>query len=71
MSLPDATQTLVDDLRDAGAPQSMVDKALSFAYHDFRSDHAMPKHLLVDDATAAGLSEIAEKAKQGAYDDEL
>lgn len=39
-------------------------------YHDFDSELAAPKITLVDDLRAAGFGDLAQKAIDGAYDDE-
>ena len=39
-------------------------------YHDFDSTLATPKIALVNDLRAAGFADLAEKAIDGAYDDE-
>lgn len=68
LDLPESQAQLVKDLRAAGAPDDMISKTGAGLYHDYVSPHPMPKHLLVGDAKANGLDEIAHRAKQGHYD---
>lgn len=68
LDLPESQEQLVKDLKAAGAPDEMVSKTGAGAYHDYVSPHPMPKHLLVMDAKAHGLDEIAARAKGGHYD---
>lgn len=68
LDLPESQEQLVQDLKAAGAPDEMISKVGAGAYHDYVSPHPMPKHLLVMDAKANDLHEIAQRAKQGAYD---
>lgn len=66
--LPESQQQLVDDLSSAGAPSWMIEKTREGWYHDYVSEHPMPKALLVHDAQETGLQEIADRAKRGDYD---
>ena len=68
LDLPESQEQLVKDLKAAGAPDEMISKTGAGAYHDYVSPHPMPKHLLVTDAQANGLDEIAHRAKHGHYD---
>jgi len=68
LDLPASQEQLVKDLKAAGAPDEMVSKVGAGAYHDYVSPHPMPKHLLVMDAKANDLHEIAKRAKDGHYD---
>jgi len=68
LDLPDSQAQLVKDLRAAGAPDDLISRTGAGLYHDYVSPHPMPKHLLVGDAKAAGLEEIAQRAQQGHYD---
>jgi hypothetical protein len=68
LDLPESQEQLVKDLKAAGAPKDMISKTGAGLYHDYVSPHPMPKHLLVGDAKAAGLDEIAHRAKSGHYD---
>ena len=68
LDLPESQAQLVKDLKAAGAPDDMISKTGAGVYHDYVSPHPMPKHLLVTDAKAAGLQEIAHRAKNGHYD---
>lgn len=62
-----STDLLVKDLLELNAPSEIISKAKSNQYHDYKSDSATPILDLVNDCRKAGLSEIAEKAKQGVY----
>lgn len=62
-----STDLLVKDLLELNAPSEIISKAKSNQYHDYKSDSATPIFDLVNDCIKAGLSEIAEKAKQGVY----
>lgn len=68
LNLPESQEQLIKDIRAAGGPGEMVSKVGAGVYHDYVSPHPMPKHLLVADAKANGLDEIAHRAKQGHYD---
>jgi hypothetical protein len=68
LDLPDSQKQLVKDIRAAGGPDEMVSKVGAGVYHDYVSPHPMPKHLLVADAKAHGLHEVAERVKLGRYD---
>ena len=68
LDLPESQEQLVKDLRDAGAPDDLISRVGAGLYHDYVSPHPMPKHLLVGDAKAAGLEEIAQRAQNGHYD---
>ena len=68
LDLPESQAQLVKDLRAAGAPDDMISRTGAGLYHDYVSPHPMPKHLLVGDAKAAGLEEIAQRAMRGHYD---
>lgn len=46
------------------------DRAKAGVYHDYETDLAAPKMTLAQDLTAAGFSDLAEKVRDGAYDDE-
>jgi hypothetical protein len=46
----------------------MISKVGAGIYHDYVSPHPMPKHLLVGEAKANDLHEIAKRAKRGDYD---
>ena len=52
----------------ADAPKAMVARAIDGFYDDFASPLAMPIHQLVADAKAAGLKDIARRAKRGEFD---
>lgn len=57
------------DLAENDAPESLKQKARNKEFHDFESPYALPKMRLVRHLSKAGLSEMAEKAKKGRYDD--
>jgi len=68
LDLPESQGQLVKDLQAAGAPDDMISRTGAGLYHDYVSPHPMPKHLLVGDAKANDLEEIAQRAMQGHYD---
>jgi len=68
LDLPESQGQLVKDLQAAGAPDDMISRTGAGLYHDYVSPHPMPKHLLVVDAKANDLEEIAQRAMQGYYD---
>lgn len=68
LDLPESQEQLIRDLDAAGAPKDMISRVGAGLYHDYVSPHPMPKHLLVGDAKANGLQEIADRAMQGHYD---
>jgi hypothetical protein len=64
---------LVIDLQ--GKPQSLlrdriIARALSGLYHDFDSPLETPKMELVEELRQAGYADLAQKVKDGDYDDE-
>ncbi len=59
---------LADTLVAAGAPVDMVIRARGGYYDDFKSPIATPCIQLVNDARAAGLSDIATRAINGDFD---
>jgi hypothetical protein len=61
-------EKLAQALKAANAPQWMVDNALAGQYDDFESDSAMPCVQLVIDCQAAGLEDMANRAKNGEFD---
>ncbi len=69
------TQTkLIEDLLKK--PETKVrDAILQYAkvggYHDFKSDIAMPKRLLVEHLIKAGYTDLATNTKRGDYDDKF
>jgi hypothetical protein len=63
---PAARLTLA--LREAGAPQDMIDRAATGYYGDFTSPLPFPISRLVKDARAAGLDAIARRAMDGEFD---
>ena len=46
----------------------MLEHVRAFEYHDFKSNHPMPKMQLVVDLGLLGYEDLAEKAMHGAYD---
>lgn len=68
LDLPESQEQLVKDIKAAGGPDDMISRVGAGLYHDYVSPHPMPKHLLVGDAKANGLEEIAKKAQEGCYD---
>lgn len=59
---------LAQALREAGAPETMVNKALAGSYDDYESDSATPIVDLVNDATSYGLTTLAGRAMNGDFD---
>lgn len=59
---------LAADLEAAGAPGGMVERARRGHYDDFESPLSLPIVALVRACNEAGLIDIAERAKDGAYD---
>ena len=55
-------------LEASHAPVEMIAKARAGAYDDYESDSATPIINLVHDLEAAGLSSLAEKARDGVFD---
>lgn len=66
--LPPSQQRLLDDLRDADAPDAMIRRCLNGNYHDYASRFTAPKHVLVRDCLDAGLSGVAQHVRAGRYD---
>lgn len=62
------TEKLARALTFAGAPTAMIERARAGYYDDYKSPQAFPIMELVKDAEAAGLTAIAEAAKDGAFD---
>jgi hypothetical protein len=65
-----AAERLTEALEQAGAPSVMIANARRGAYGDFTSEFAMPITKLVEDATKAGLPDIAKRAMNGDFDGE-
>lgn len=63
-----STEKLVEALVSAGAPAGLVEKARASVFHDFKSESATPIVNLVLECEAAGLTEIANQARNGAFD---
>jgi hypothetical protein len=55
-------------LREAAAPQAMIERAANGYYGDFTSPLPFPISQLVKDARAAGLDDIARRAMDGEFD---
>lgn len=62
------TDKLAQALSSAGAPEIMIQRANEGYYDDFKSNEAWPIQRLVSDARSFGLSDIAERAKDGEFD---
>lgn len=62
------SERLAQILELAQAPQRMIDRARQGVYDDFKSELDMPLRELVRDAQAAGLHDIANRAKAGEFD---
>lgn len=67
------TKELIEDLWKK--PYSLKrkyieDRAKAGVYHDFDTELELPKIQLVTDLRAAGFEDLAQKALDGAYDDE-
>lgn len=61
-------EKLTTALIEAGAPESMVNKARMGYYDDFESTIATPIQSLVLDLRAAGLNDLAARAMDGGFD---
>lgn len=64
---------LIEDLLkkpESRARDALVKRAMLGEFHDFDTPHATPKILLVAELNAAGFADLAERVKDGAYDDE-
>jgi hypothetical protein len=59
---------LASVLREAKAPAVMIQRAVAGYYGDFTSPLAFPITELVEDAMAAGLEGIAQRAREGEFD---
>ncbi len=64
------TIKLARALITAEAPDEMIGRAVTGFYDDFKSHHATPTLLLVEDARRAGLDSIVERAIDGEFDSE-
>jgi hypothetical protein len=63
-----STKKLVAELEKAGAPERMKVKAIDGHYNDIDSPSPTPITDLVCDAEAAGLTDLANAARNGAFD---
>ena len=63
-----STKKLLVALEAAGAPERMKLKARGGHYHDYESPSPTPITDLVYDAEAAGLTDLAQAARTGAFD---
>jgi len=63
-----ARAKLAAALASASAPAEMISKAVEGYYDDYLSPLATPIYQLVLDAEAAGLPDIAARAKAGIFD---
>lgn len=61
-------EKLVAALREAKAPEDMISRATQGYYDDFESPIAGNIVQLVTDARAAGLRDIADRARKGDFD---
>jgi hypothetical protein len=59
---------LAQDLKEHGAPDWMIRKAIDGYYDDYESPIATPCIQLVIDLNLAGLLDMANEAKNGKYD---
>lgn len=66
--LPTSTARLVDALTKEHAPQDLIDRARSGAFHDYDSPSAFPISDLIQAARAVGLDRIVSAAMNGAFD---
>lgn len=66
--LPESQEQLLADLNASGAPEEMQKNVLRGLYHDYVSEHPMPKMLLVNHCRDADLPEVARRTKEGRYD---
>lgn len=62
------TERLAQALSLAGAPKAMIDKATQGYYDDYKSPIAHNIIVLVQDARANGLEDIARRAMDGEFD---
>ena len=63
-----STEKLVKALEDAHAPVYLIDRAKRNLYHDFKSLSGTPIIDLVNDLTEAGLTQLADRARDGEFD---
>jgi hypothetical protein len=61
-------EKLAKALEAASAPAEMIAKARAGYYDDWDSDLDAPIMTLVEDATKAGLQDIAQRAMSGEFD---
>jgi hypothetical protein len=61
-------ERLAAALRGAGAPAEMIERAERGYYGDFTSPLTFPITQLINDARAAGLDDIANRAMRGEFD---
>lgn len=64
----EAQAKLVNALVERGAPPLMVAHARQGLFDDYKSDHPTPCILLVEACRAAGMPDMAERAKNGEFD---
>lgn len=67
-SKPPAAERLTKALKDAKAPDWMIEQAQKGFYGDFTSPLAMPIHRLVSDLTRLGFHDLAKRARAGEFD---
>lgn len=63
-----ASQKLVEALQEVHAPAVMIERAKANYYDEYKGDQAFPIMRLVEDARAAGLQGIAQRAMDGEFD---
>ena len=64
----DSKEKLAQALKDAIAPDFMIERATAGYYSDYGSDLETPCVQLVIDCQRLGLNDIAERAKSGEFD---
>lgn len=67
-----ATDRLVEAIRaqkPSRARDELAARAAAFEFHDFKSEHAAPKSVLVRALAGAGFMELAEQVGRGEFDE--
>ena len=67
MTIP-TTERLALVLTQAGAPRWMIDNARAGYYDDYKTTIATPIVRLCQDCTDAGLTDLADRARNGEFD---
>lgn len=62
------TERLAAALKEANAPEAMVENAYSGKYDDYESDSATPINDLINDCRMFGLEGIRKRAIDGEFD---